>query len=108
MQKGNHCPLIGKKCIEHKCAWYYQIRGRNPNTGQEVDEWQCSVNLLPLLLIENSNQQRCTAAAVESFRNESVKTSQNLNQILAHGINRIDTLPPPIQPATVKILNGDG
>lgn len=83
MKKGNYCPLLKKTCIENKCAWFYQVRGMNPNTGQEVDEWQCAVNLLPLLLIENSQQQRHTSAAVESFRNETVQRSDLTNALLA-------------------------
>lgn len=55
----------------------------NPNTGQEVDEWQCAMNLLPVLLIENSQQQRCTAAAVESFRNETINRTDLTNALLA-------------------------
>lgn len=81
MRKGCFCPLIKKDCIENKCAWYAQLRGVNPNTGQEVDEWQCTVTLLPILLLENSNQQRGTSAAIESFRNESLNKSDVLNQI---------------------------
>lgn len=83
MKKGNHCPLLKKDCIENKCAWFFQVRGMNPNTGQEVDEWQCAMNLLPVLLIENSQQQRCTAAAVESFRNETVNRTDLTNALLA-------------------------
>ena len=52
--KGKYCPLIKKDCIEHKCAWYTYVRGYNPNTGQEVDEWSCTINFLPMLLIEIS------------------------------------------------------
>jgi hypothetical protein len=73
MNKGTFCPLIKKKCVENKCSWYTQIRGTNPNTGQDVDEWACVVGLLPMLLIENSSQQRQTGAAVESMRNEMAK-----------------------------------
>lgn len=83
MKKGNHCPLLKKDCIENKCAWFFQVRGMNPNTGQEVDEWQCAMNLLPVLLIENSQQQRCTAAAVESFRNETINRTDLTNALLA-------------------------
>jgi hypothetical protein len=42
----------------------------NPNTGEQLDDWGCSVAWLPVLLIENSQQQRQTGAAVESLRNE--------------------------------------
>ena len=106
MKKGNYCPLIKKDCIENKCAWYQQIRGINPNTGEPVDEWQCAINLLPLLLIENSKQQRSTAAAVESFRNESVVQNNTLTQVLAHAINQQAAL-SAVQETDVRLLNGD-
>ena len=63
----------------HRCAWSVKIAGKNPNTGEEVNEWRCSLAWLPLLLIENTNKQIGTAAAVESFRNavveENLKTT---------------------------------
>jgi len=73
LEQGKFCPLIQKDCIELKCSWFTQIRGVNPNTGLEVDEWGCAITWMPMLLIENSQQQRSTGAAVESFRNEVVK-----------------------------------
>ena len=53
-----------------------KVVGKNPNTGQEVDEWGCAISWLPILMIENSQQQRSTGAAVESFRNEMVKANE--------------------------------
>lgn len=76
----------------------------NPNTGEPIDEWQCAVNLLPILLIENSQQQRSTSAAVESFRNETVKNSGVLSQILLHAVNQQAAL-ASVQEADVKILS---
>jgi len=68
-----NCPLNGfEPCKKLDCAWFTRIRGTNPNTGAEVDEYACAVAWMPLLLIENSQQQRQTGAAVESFRNEVV------------------------------------
>jgi hypothetical protein len=64
------------------CAWFIQVRGINPNTGKEVDEWACSMAWLPILLIENSQQQRQTGAAVESFRNEMVRSNEQTGQML--------------------------
>jgi hypothetical protein len=82
LKPGNFCPLIKKDCIEVKCAWFTQVRGTNPNTGKEVDEWACAITWMPVLLIENSQQQRQTGAAVESFRNEMVKANEASNQVL--------------------------
>ena len=103
MKKGHFCPLLKKDCIENKCEWFHQIRGVNPNTGEPVDEWQCAINLLPLLLIENSKQHRSTAAAVESFRNETVQQNSTLTQVLVHAVNQQAAL-SSVQEADVRIL----
>lgn len=55
---------------------WQQLLGKNPNTGQDVSEYDCAFRWHNLLLIENSQMQRQTGAAVESMRNESVKSSQ--------------------------------
>jgi hypothetical protein len=108
MAKEEHkwCPLIKKDCVEKKCAWYMHIRGMDPNTGKDVDHWGCSVSWMPMLLIENSQQQRSTSSAVESFRNEMVKANEtNINVLSAtanmyydllesQGIN-IEMIDPP-------------
>jgi hypothetical protein len=79
----NFCPLLNKTCIEHECMWFTQVRGNDPQTGKDIDEWSCAVSWIPMLLIENSKQGRSTAAAVESFRNESCKRSDIMNNIIA-------------------------
>lgn len=72
--QGTFCPLIKKDCIKTQCAWFIQVLGKNPQTGQDVNEWACAIAWMPMLTIENSQMQRQTGAAVESFRNEVVKT----------------------------------
>jgi len=69
------CPLLNKKCIKHQCIWYNMLQGKNPQTGQNVQEWGCSIAWLPLLLVENTGKQVQTNSAVESFRNEMVKAN---------------------------------
>lgn len=59
------------------------MRGTNPNTGAEVDDWACAIAWMPILMVENSQQQRQTGAAVESFRNEMVRSNEASHQILA-------------------------
>ena len=82
LQAGSFCPLIKKDCIELKCAWFTQLRGHNPNTGEEIDDWGCAVGWLPVLLVENSQQQRSTGAAVDSFRNEMFKANESSHKVL--------------------------
>lgn len=72
LKAGTHCPLLDKECIQFKCAFWTQLRGSNPQTGGEVDEWACAIAWLPILLIENAKEVRQGAAATESFRNEVI------------------------------------
>lgn len=83
LEVGKFCPLIGKDCIGLECSWYTQIRGMHPQTGEPVDEWGCAVTWMPMLAIENSNQQRSTSAAVESFRNEMVNANESNISVLS-------------------------
>lgn len=79
----NQCPLNNfEPCKQLDCAWFLNIRGTNPNTGQDMDDWGCSIAWMPILLIENSQMSRQTGAAVESFRNEMVKSNEVSQQIL--------------------------
>jgi len=41
---------------------------------------------MPILMIENSQQQRSTGSAVESFRNEMVRANETNNAVLLETI----------------------
>lgn len=87
IEQKQNCPLNNfQPCKELECAWFIQLRGMNPNTGKDVDEWGCSMAWLPILTIENSQQQRQTGSAVESFRNEMVKANEVSQQVLMASI----------------------
>lgn len=88
--EGFYCPLWRKSMdkVCHTCPLWTQVRGKNPQTDQEVDNWNCSLSWLPILIIEGSQMSRQTAAAVESFRNEVVKRSVSPNvyeEIVSNG-----------------------
>lgn len=82
IEPGKYCPLIKKDCIGLQCSWFMLVRGKHPQTGADVDDWNCAMTWLPILMIENSQQQRQTGAAVESFRNEVVKAAEHSQQML--------------------------
>lgn len=82
---GKTCPFNGKDTSKvcHKCPLWIQVRGNDPQSGKEVDHWACSIAWIPTLLIENSQMQRQTGAAVESFRNEMVSRNDATLQLIA-------------------------
>jgi hypothetical protein len=78
-----NCPLDSfNPCRQLECAWFMKLRGTNPNSGEDVDEWGCSMAWLPVLMIENSQQQRQTSASVDSFRNEMVRANEVGQRVL--------------------------
>jgi hypothetical protein len=87
LKNGTFCPLIKKECMGLQCAWFTKVAGYDTNTGKEVEEWQCAIAWMPMLMIENSGQQRQTGAAVESFRNEMVKAQQASHELFATSIS---------------------
>jgi hypothetical protein len=87
IEKGTYCPLLKKKCIGLECAWMTKVVGYDMNTGKDIEEYQCAISWLPLLLVENSGQQRQTSAAVESFRNEMVKSNEASQQLMLAATN---------------------
>lgn len=103
-EKGTNCPIhkqdMSKVC--HKCAWWTLLRGKHPQTFAEIDEWGCAVAWLPVLMIENAQQSRQTGAAVESFRNEVVKTNGLALSVLGE-FNR-PQVPPPMRDVQAQIL----
>lgn len=78
-----NCPLDNfNPCRQLECAWFMKVQGKNPNTGEQIEDWACSMAWIPMLLIENSQQQRQTGGAVESFRNEMVRANEMSQKIL--------------------------
>lgn len=79
--------LVLQECLEHKCAFFVNVIGHNPNTGEQVNQWDCATAWTPVLLIENSQQQRQTGAAVESLKNEMKKDVVVIGHALASAQN---------------------
>ena len=80
LPQSTFCPLIRDTCKQFDCLFWTHLRGLHPQTGQELDEYDCAIRWLPMLLIEGAKETRQTAAAVESFRNITV---QGVQQILS-------------------------
>ena len=76
------CPatMHTETCRQHfeHCPKWVKIAGKNPQTGETIDNYGCIDSFMHLLLIENSGMQRGTQSAVESFRNEMTEVGSNL------------------------------
>jgi len=72
-----------------KCPKWVSVKGTNPQTGEPVDHWGCVDTFLPMLLIENAQQTRQAGAAVESFRNETLRQNQEAREALTRVASRL-------------------
>ena len=78
----------------------------NPNTGEMVDEWNCAIAWVPMMQIETSQQARQAGAAVESFRNEVVRTNSENQQLYLNFMQQFqnnNTLPAMVTPLDTPI-----
>ncbi|MBA4141937.1 MAG: hypothetical protein H0X43_02800 [Nitrosospira sp.] len=74
--------MEGGKPILVRCPWYVQVRGVDPNTGEETGPWGCAIAWMPTLMINAANESRRSAAATESFRNEMARQGAKTQQVL--------------------------
>ena len=59
---------VRKVC--HMCPKYILVRGNDPQTGKELDDWNCSDAWIPTLLLEIASAVRKTDAEVSALRND--------------------------------------
>ena len=85
------CPFFKRKMSDvcHTCPNWVHIRGMNPQTGEEMDNWRCAISVLPLLLINAAREVSQGAAATESLRNEVVKRQDEALKTAQNGVAQV-------------------
>lgn len=69
---GHHCERVVGDHVE-VCNWYTEIKGADPQTGQQQQQKSCAIAWLPVLNIEASRTNTEIAVALESGRNSILK-----------------------------------
>lgn len=74
------CPYTGDSSCEtvvngkiRRCKFYKQWGGVNPNTGENIDNWECEIHMNNIISLEISALLRGNRQAVESMRDETIK-----------------------------------
>jgi hypothetical protein len=94
-----NCPLWKKPMdtVCHKCPLWVQLRGKDPQSNREVDSWNCSLAILPMLMIENAQMQRQTGASTDKVANVLAEIV-NLSSEEPHHLNHYAETPVMIEP----------
>lgn len=96
------CPL-GSVCEEikdgklHRCKWFIEIDGENPQTGKQNNYRDCAIPFIPIAVLENARWSRGTQSAVESNRDVMTDFHQVFKRALQNNrqtkqLKRDDTL----------------
>ena len=86
--KSIRCPATGftKTChsivSKYTCPKWVHLLGEDPQGKGTIDQFGCVDTFLPKLLIENSQLQRQTGAAVESLRNRVAEANGSNHDLL--------------------------
>jgi len=89
MRDPNHdlgCPLTSEmlECkdgwregAKRQCRWWQHLYGKDPQSEQMIDKWDCAVPWIPITTIETSQMSKQTSASVDKVANEmaSVRTA---------------------------------
>ena len=103
----------GDTCVEDgairngelvKCRFWITVQGVNPQTNETVNNGDCAMAWMPVLLIENSKVNRETGAAVESLRNENVTTGSQISNALLE-VALSNHLNKPLKLNTYEVIN---
>lgn len=99
------CPAYGGRCEKHRadCPEWVHVQGKNPQTEEHVDMFDCARRWVPVLLLEISQRVNQQGAATESFRNEMVNAQSQFNGILAGATNAL--LAAKDAPAAMKVIS---
>ena len=89
MASGKWCPFVGKKCVEHKCVFYKNIIGTDPQTGVEINQWDCAISMMPTLAVEISQKVNQASASVDSLKNDLDRQHKENQLIKYHERNRV-------------------
>jgi hypothetical protein len=79
---GHTCEKVVDDHIE-MCAWFIEIAGQDPQTGEAVNpKRRCSLAWLPILSIEMSMTNRGQTKAIELLTNSTAQGQGKFNRIL--------------------------
>lgn len=80
------CPFNGQSCRNGKrkdfpdnevgeksqCRFWTHLAGKDPQSNKVVDQWDCAIAWMPVLLTENAQMSRHTTASVDKMVNTFV------------------------------------
>ena len=87
---GSECETSTAEGIE-RCAWYVKMQGKDPQTGQDIEESRCAMSWLPTLQIESNGKSLDIARSIQSLRNETIERQNKAIKVLGNATLQTDS-----------------
>lgn len=71
------CRAIVESCI---CPKYMELKGKNPQTGEDMSNWGCSDTFLPFIHLQTDMHSIQLVAAMENQTNEMYKQDMGIRR----------------------------
>jgi len=90
------CPFRGKDTSKvcHTCPLWTQVRGSDPQTGREIEDWRCAMAWLPTLVLDGSQQTRQAAGSADKTATEVAKFHNTMARLNGIAPTSTAMLPP--------------
>jgi len=88
----------------HTCDSWTHLQGRNPNTGEIIDDWKCADSWIPVLLLEIAQKAHGVSAEIGSLRGEMGKAHEEAMSA-ARGVAVMTALPMRGAPRLLETKN---
>ena len=84
------CPLHRKamEAVCHTCPLWMSVRGKNPQTGEELDDWNCALAWGPLLAVSVARETHAASVELNQMRNETKKAHDEHMTMAAIAVQR--------------------
>lgn len=98
--KGKICPLFRKDVSKvcHTCAWFVEMIGTNPQTGEPVTRAQCALTAQVMATLEAARGGHAAAATTQELRNDIVRREQHSTRILSQQPAIVRLIGKPVDP----------
>lgn len=83
---GHECETPHEGYIE-RCAWYMEVEGKHPFTGEDVKEWGCALVWNAIISGQVAQTNRGITSVIGDVRNVMVEYKENRKTVENNFIN---------------------
>ena len=84
------CPLHRKAMAKvcHTCPMWMAIKGKHPQTGEDLDDWNCALVWGPIIAVQQTKEAHTVSRELNIMRNENATHHAEQKTMAAIAVQR--------------------